>query len=595
MLESLKKFWEILSKNQKVTLLKLQFSVVLISLFDVVTITLVATYMSFVTDSSIVHNYINDLGLDFLAGYSDEKMLFGASAFIVIILTISSILSVYMTKVIFSSSYRLGSELSTKLFYFYQTRDWSYYLDKNTTVLTNNILVETNRLMNNVITPLNNFVSRAVFVLLISMAIVFYDVEVSLAIIFLFSVCYFVISRLTKERLKNNAKLIKITNAKRMKIAGESFGNLKTIQIERKESYFIELFDKYNSQSNSSQADNLVLSTSPRYIMEWLAFVSLILIISVNLIVRGQEFSQVLPVLTVFGLATFKLLPSLQQAYNALTIIKGNISVIDLLANDLMEANADEKNKLDEKTDIAFHCNINIVSASYTYPGKSNKALSNININISKNERIGIVGTSGAGKSTLIDVLTGLLELDSGDLNVDGVSVNKNRKSWSDNISYVPQVINLLDGTIAENIAFGCYKDDIDIDKINEVVGLANLNELVSSLPSGLDNDIGQNGVQLSGGQRQRLGIARALYTNANILIFDEATSALDGITEDKIMKAIDNISGIKTIILIAHRLNTVKKCDTIYIMDKGMIVDNGDYESLVSKNDFFRELSKLS
>ncbi|MEZ9318694.1 ABC transporter ATP-binding protein, partial [Vibrio lentus] len=359
--------------------------------------------------------------------------------------------------------------------------------------------------------------------------------------------------------------------------------------------YFIDIFDKYNSQSNSSQADNLVLSTSPRYIMEWLAFVSLILIISVNLIIRDLEFSQVLPVLTVFGLATFKLLPSLQQAYNALTIIKGNVSVIDLLANDLMEANADEKSVFDEKSDIIFHDNIQISSASYSYPGKNSKALSNINLNISKNERIGIVGTSGAGKSTLIDVLTGLLELDSGNLNVDGVSVNKNRKSWSDNISYVPQVINLLDGTIAENIAFGCHKDDIDIDRINKVVDLANLNELVSSLPSGIDNDIGQNGVQLSGGQRQRLGIARALYTNANVLIFDEATSALDGITEDKIMKAIDNISGIKTIILIAHRLNTVKKCDTIYIMDKGVIVDSGDYESLVSKNEFFRELSKLS
>ncbi|PTB30918.1 hypothetical protein DAT36_19735 [Photobacterium phosphoreum] len=379
-----------------------------------------------------------------------------------------------------------------------------------------------------------------------------------------------------------------------MRVTGEAFNNLKFIKINQKEYYFIHEFAKSNTKLNDAQADNLVLSTSPRYVMEWLAFFGFILVIVINVIINGHEISSVLPLLTVFGLSTFKLLPSLQQAYNAFTIIKGNISVLDLLGKDIYSAQVNP-NKSINNNEMDFCDNIEIRHGFYKYEGKENNALTNICMKINKNEKIGIIGSSGAGKSTLIDILTGLLLLDVGDLFIDGISVNCTRKEWAKNISYVPQVINLLDGTIAENIAFGYDESEIDFVKISEVISLANLDELVISLPDGVHNKIGQNGIQLSGGQRQRLGIARALYTNANVLVFDEATSALDGITEKKIMESIENLSGLKTIILIAHRLNTVKKCNNIYIMEGGEVIDSGNYEYLVKHNEYFNKLAMFS
>ena len=239
---------------------------------------------------------------------------------------------------------------------------------------------------------------------------------------------------------------------------------------------------------------------------------------------------------------------------------------------------------------------INLEGISFTYPGKLNPAVDDLNMIIPANSVVGLVGESGSGKSTTIDLLIGLLNPQKGAISIDNVCVNDvNKRAWQNTLGFVPQSIFLSEGTIAENVAFGLPPQSIHLEQVNRALQLANLTELVKELPEGINTKVGERGVQLSGGQRQRIGIARALYHEANVLVFDEATSALDGISEKIIMEAIHEFSGKKTIIMIAHRLKTVQKCDIIYIMDKGKIIDQGTYHELLESNSKFKEMAEHS
>jgi ABC-type multidrug transport system fused ATPase/permease subunit len=236
---------------------------------------------------------------------------------------------------------------------------------------------------------------------------------------------------------------------------------------------------------------------------------------------------------------------------------------------------------------------IALENITFTYPGKTEPALSQLSLLIPANTVTGIVGPSGSGKSTLIDILLSLIDPQDGQLMVDSHIINNdNRRSWQNSIGFVPQSIFLSEGTIAENIAFGIPKKQIDLEQVQKVLKLAHLSELVESLDDGIDAKVGERGVQLSGGQRQRIGIARALYNKAEVLVFDEATSSLDGITEKMIMDAIDNFTGQKTIILIAHRLKTVQKCDQIFYINNGKVAGHGTYQELIEKNEDFKNMA---
>jgi HlyD family secretion protein len=239
---------------------------------------------------------------------------------------------------------------------------------------------------------------------------------------------------------------------------------------------------------------------------------------------------------------------------------------------------------------------IEIENIHFSYPNTGTNTLNNINLTIPMGGFIGVVGSSGSGKSTLIDVILGLIEPEQGNIKIDGTNLtSENIRSWQDSIGVVSQNIFLADSTIRENVAFGLPADEINEGFILNAIKLANLDEFISTLPQGLSTRVGERGVQLSGGQRQRIGIARALYQNASILVFDEATSSLDGITEKKVMDAIYNLSGLKTIIIVAHRLASVKKCSCIYLMHHGEIIDCGPFDDLVERNEIFKNMTTLA
>ncbi|MUL09193.1 ABC transporter ATP-binding protein [Aliivibrio fischeri] len=593
MLNKIKCLWALLSLEQRRRLVFLQIMVVAISIFELLTIGMIAGFMGIVSDNSKLDEYLSFVNIAAPEGISYSNLLLFISSVVLICLTISSILSVVMTKKINQISFGFGHELTFRLFSFYQTRDWIYYVKNNSSDLSNKVLIESSRLVGTVLVPTINMLSRLVFIFLISIAIFSYDIETSFFVIVFFISSYVLISALLKKRLHRNSRLITETNQQKSKIVKEAFTNTKAAILLGKRDYFINSFEKQSLQQSQSQASTKTISGTPKYMMEWLAYVSMIMIIILNLIIKGDDFSTILPLLTIYGLAAFKLLPSLQQVYNNIAIIKGNISVLDTLKEDMVLSSVNNSFGYDSSF-IPFESYLEVSQGCFSYNNDENLALNSINLKINKFEKIGVVGHSGSGKSTLIDVLCGLLSLNYGSLKSDGQPI-EDLSAWHHNISYVPQSVSLLDSTIAENIAFGVDYSEIDWNKVNKAVELSCLNDLIDSFPNGLDSQLGENGIQISGGQRQRISIARALYAESDILIFDEATSALDGITENQIMESIEKLSGKKTIVMIAHRLKTIKNCDRIYFMKKGKIVDEGSYKYLMENNAHFREMDKFA
>ena len=593
MFNKLSCFWRVLPKEYKRKILSLQITVVAISIFELVTIAMIAGFMGIVSDKDKLINFRDMIDGFINFRYENESLLLLLSVVVLFLLSTSSMFSLLMTKRINTISVGVGHKITLGLFRYYQRQDWIFFVRNNTSRLQNNILTESTRLVMNVIIPVVNIISRLAFIILILLSIIYYDAVTSLLIMFFFVACYTTVSRVLRGKLVRNGKVITESNKNKYKVSQETFINAKTSILLGKESYFYDEFEKSNFLQSMAQASTKTIALGPKFMMEWLAYTTMITIIIVNIIIFGDSFATVLPLLTVYGLAAFKLLPSMQQIYNNLAMIKGNISALDVLFHDLKASF--NLTKDDVQVEITpFDRSLEVVNGSFSYNDSKILALQDINIRIRKFEKIGFVGHSGSGKSTLVDILCGLLKLDSGTFNVDDKELN-DVASWYPNISYVPQTVSFLDATLAENIAFGVSYDDIKWEQLSMAIELSSLSDLVERLPDGVNSKLGENGVQISGGQRQRIGIARALYTKSDILIFDEATSALDGITENQIMDSIENLSGKKTIIMIAHRLKTIRNCDRIYLMEKGKVVDEGSYEELLMRNSNFREMDKFS
>jgi HlyD family secretion protein len=334
----------------------------------------------------------------------------------------------------------------------------------------------------------------------------------------------------------------------------------------------------------------------PKYWVELIAFSTMIGLVLFLLFQTEGNLLQILPKLGVFAMASYKLLPAFQQVYANATYIKSSSPALDNIYEDMsLWYELSSKNFYSQTHDekkLNFSKSLVLSNIIFKYPKNEKSAVENISMSILPNQLIGFVGESGSGKSTLADLIIGLITQNSGEILIDGVNLGSaNLRAWQNAIGYVPQSIFLADASIAENIAFGVKLEDIDFQQINKVIKLSNLDDTVSKLTNGVNTIIGEQGVQLSGGQRQRIAIARALYQDPNILVFDEATSALDGLTEKSIMNSIKALSKTKTIILIAHRLNTVKDCNQVFLFNNGKLEDSGSYEELKNNNSEFHKM----
>jgi HlyD family secretion protein len=492
---------------------------------------------------------------------------------------------------------RVGVEISDRLYTFYLKQGWLFHASGSSALLTKKIANETQRITGAVIMPLMQMNAKIFLSILMAISIFVYDPKVAIVGLSIFGLTYIIIYKLIKVRLIRNGLAISDVNEERFRLMNEGFGGIKDILLLGRDYDFIDRFNQTGNTLAKSQGENQALSQMPRYFMELIAFSSMILLVLYLIISYEGNLSVILPIISIYALAAFKILPALQAIYSSVAKIRGNIAAFDSIEQDLVNSKiADQKIVNKERALLHLNKQISLNNITFNYPDKKEPTLKNLNITIPVNSLVGIVGPSGSGKSTLIDILMGLIKSQQGELKIDDEVINdKNLRSWKNTIGFVAQNIFLSEGTIAQNIAFGVPQNKIDISQVEKVLELAHLRELILSLEYGIHTPVGERGVQLSGGQRQRIGIARALYHEAEVLVFDEATSSLDGITEKIIMEAINNFSGKKTIILIAHRLKTVQKCNQIFYMDKGEVVDQGTFDELIEKNKNFKNMAKHS
>ncbi|WP_265090672.1 ABC transporter ATP-binding protein [Psychrobacter sp. SWN149] len=529
--------------------------------------------------------------------------LFITGLFVLMMLGLASVLSMITTWRLSLFAYSVGTEISDRLYHYYLRKDWLFHASGSSAQLTKQIATEALRVTNFIILPFIQMNARLVLAVFISISIFIYNPLIATVGVVLFASGYVIIYRVIRKRIALYGEYVSTTSTDRFRLMNEGFGGIKDVLLYNRRHDFVHQFETSGKLFARAQGVNTALSQAPRYLMELLAFGAMIGLVLVLLTTRDGNLSQVLPVLTVYALAGFKLLPALQQIYHSVATIRGNTAAFDSIKEDLLaslvieDEQSDTSDILDNRAiDLSKIKNIRLNRVSFTYPNKIMPALDNININIPVNSTVGFVGESGSGKSTAIDLLLGLISPNTGELMLDNIIIDKqNRKAWQQYIGFVPQSIFLSEGSITENVAFGICHDDIDLAQVKQAVKLAHLESLVESLTEGLDTKVGERGVQLSGGQRQRIGIARALYNQADVLVFDEATSALDGITEKVIMDAIEELSGQKTIVMIAHRLKTVKNCDVIYLMKQGRIVEQGTYQQLIDNNPMFKKMAEFS
>ena len=595
MLNHIKQLFNLLTTKQRKSFYTLQILVVLSAIMEIVSIASIIPFMTLVGDISLLQeNTTISQFYEYSGASSKLQFVFLVGLGVLSVFLVSSIISMFTLWRLFMFANRTGIEIANRLYNHYLNQNWLFHANGSSAQLTKKISTETSRVTSLVLMPLLQMNAKIVLAILLSVSISIYDPQVAITGLSAFAVGYFIIFRSVRARLTKNGKAISQVDEQRFRLMNEGFGGIKDVLLFGRNNDFINRFSKAGETFAHSQGTNQSLAQVPRYMVELVAFGFMIALVLYLIATHKGNLGLVLPVLTVYTLAGFRLLPAFQQIFACIANIKGNISAFESIQQDLKDSlQTVEKLKKSSTGYMNLKKEISLENITFTYPRKSEATLKQLNMLIPVNKVVGVVGSSGSGKSTLIDILLGLLEPHHGELRIDGTIINsQNRRLWQNTIGFVAQSIFLSEGSIAENVAFGIPKDKIDLDKVQQALELAHLSEFIQGLEKGLHTKVGERGVQLSGGQRQRIGIARALYNKAEVLIFDEATSSLDGLTEKMVMEAIHNFSGKKTIIMIAHRIKTVEKCDQIFFIDKGKVVDQGTFQELIKTNKQFKKIA---
>jgi len=466
----------------------------------------------------------------------------------------------------------------------YLRQPYSWFLDRHSAKLGTNILSEVGRLIGGGMKPLMELISRSIASVALIILLIIVDPKLAILTSFFLGLFYGVIFFSIQNYLNLIGKKRLKSNEKRFLSISEAFGAVKEIKVSGLEQMYLKHFSNSAEIFARTQVLSSILSQLPRFFLEALAFGGIMLIILYKMTQTGS-LNNALPIISLYVFAGYRLIPSLQQIYRSFTTLTFAGPVIDKLYNNKKNLKNVLINK-DEKT-LDFNKSIKINNLHYNYPNASRTTLKNINLNIPAKATVGIIGPTGSGKTTIVDIILGLLEAQKGTLEVDGkIITNENLRSWQKLIGYVPQHIYLSDDTVAANIAFGIDDKHIDQIKVEKASKIAHLHQFVmNDLPQKYLTTIGERGIRLSGGQRQRIGIARALYHNPKLLILDEATSALDNETEKLVMNSINDLGNNITIIIIAHRLNTVKSCDIIFKLENGNLTGQGTFDEIINLN----------
>jgi len=591
----IKKILTLLDKKSRKKLILLLYGMIFMGLLEVLSIASIAPFMGIVVDSSIIdsNKYLNFVFLYF--GFQDHNNFLVASGLVVLLLMVgSNLFFAYMNWSLTFFSKMQGYKLAQQLFEKYLSQQYSYFINENSSNLSKNILSELPRIINGIILPFMTAASKVIVSIFVLVFLIIVNTSLALSAIIFVGIMYWSIYKFVRGHLNNIGIKSKKSISDKFRIINEAFSGIKEVKIGGNETEYAKRFSGPSMNDSIYSAQSAVISMIPRYAIEVVAFGGLVTVVIFYILVSGIEGASVIPLIAVFALAMYRLLPALQQIYAGFATIQYNLPALDSLIEEFKLKNKFPliDNGIDKE--IQFKKFIRLENISFGYRSIKSNAINNLNLKINHNTTVGIAGSTGSGKTTLINILLGLFIVDKGKFSVDGVQIDEsNVKSWQKKIGYVPQDIYLADDTIENNIAFGINKSEINKEKILAAAKLADIDIFISKLPMKYNTVVGERGVKLSGGQRQRIGIARALYHNPTMIVLDEATSALDGITETEVMKAIDNIALKKTIIIVAHRISTLKNCDQIYIINNGEIEDRGSYNALLKSSKTFQKMAK--
>lgn len=478
-------------------------------------------------------------------------------------------------------SFAIGADISLSMYRRTLYQPYGVHIARNSSELIAGITNKANNLVNFAVLPILTIFSSVFIILTIMVMLITIDPTIALTAFFGFSCMYAFIILLTKKRLFKNSQEISYESNQVVKALQEGLGGIRDILINGNQSYYCNMYGSSDKKLRHAQANVNIISASPRYIIETLGMM-LIVTLSYYLAARPEGIENAIPILGALALGAQRMLPVLQQAYQGWSSILGCqatlTDVLKLLKQPLPAKISDQNFKA-----LPFEEQIQLQNISFHYTPDQPAVLQNISVTFKKGSRIGFIGPTGCGKSTLMDLIMGLFTPNEGKLLVDGISVTeKNSRQWQAKIAHVPQVIFLSDASVAENIAFGIPVDQIDFDKVKYVAKQAQIADAIETWEEKYETQVGERGVRLSGGQRQRIGIARALYNDASFIVLDEATSALDTETEVSVMEALNGLSRDLTILIVAHRLSTLKNCDKIIELENGKIKQVGNYDQII-------------
>ena len=567
MISTLKKINFLITKRQRKGLVILTFLLFIGMFLEIFGLGILIPTISIILDPEITDKTPFILTIrNFFSEFSDLSFVFlflGALVFVYLIKTIFIIFLTHKQNRFLSN---MIAYISNNLFINYMNQPYSFHLNRNASELLKNIQLEIAGLSVFLLSLITLFIEGGFTISVIATLIYIEPIgALSIGLFYgLLSISFF---QFTKNKLKTWGKLRQDLDSETTKIALEGLGGIKDLIILGKTSFFTEMFSSKNYTKARVNSNNSTISQLPRFYLELLSIIGLVSFI-VLLLFQGKDTTSLISILGVFVAATFRMIPSLNRIIAGVQSMKYYSPSLDIIYEELKIDTSNGQAAL-ENMQFNFQNEINLENIRFSF-NEDRVILKDINLKIKKGQTIGIIGESGSGKSTLIDLIIGLHKPTSGQILIDGVSGFQMDQQWRKKIGYVSQSIYLTDDTIKNNIALGVQKNEINDLRISELLKQVQLEEFISNLKFGVNTKVGERGVQLSGGQRQRIGIARALYHDPDVIILDEATSALDNETERDLMESFNNLIGVKTIIMIAHRMTTLKDCDFIYKIEKG-------------------------
>tara|TARA_B100000767_G_scaffold275789_2_gene315671 strand:+ start:3486 stop:5165 length:1680 start_codon:yes stop_codon:yes gene_type:complete len=555
------------------------------ALTEIMTIGMVVPFLGVLTNPDLVFSYplVNEFVLK-LNINSSEELILPITIMFILMATFSGIIRFLLLWLSTRLSMSTAVDLSVRIYKRTLHQNYETHLSRNSSEILSGITLKTGSVVSYIIFQCLGILTAMILSLSLLITMILIDPFIAIASFGGLGVSYIAISFIINNKLHKNGQYIADEQTKVVKQIQEGLGGIRDILIHGTQNVFVNLFLKSESKLRYSIGSNNILSSGPRFIIETL-FIILFVILAYKVSYRPGGISEIIPILGAFALAAQKSLPLLSKAYHSWSKIIGNRPVLKDTLDLLNQPTKKNENKETVKP-LQFNNEIQLSEVSFKYNENKNEVLKNISMTIKKGSRVGLIGGTGSGKSTLIDIIMGLLVPYKGQIYIDNTTIDlKNRKSWQRNVAHVPQSVFLSDGSFMENIAFGVDQSDIDLKRVKNVAKQAQIEDFILQLPNGFNSLVGERGARLSGGQCQRIGIARALYKNTSLLILDEATSALDTKTENTLMEIINNLDQNLTIIIIAHRVSTLNKCDIIYKIENGKIINQGNYENMIKNN----------